>query len=127
MQDNDIRPLAERLVQIAADVVRLGIPDNTTVVIAPRCVSGIAATHDDDFRRRTAVDLIAELDEIADRTPERWTRTARRSVSSRGGMYELRAHVNGATWRITADLDDDATVDALADRIAAETTVEVVA
>lgn len=114
MDINGSPTLAERLVTVAADVARLGVPEEATVHLSrfgvDVCLSEWGST--DELYR------IDALDTMAAKSPGLWTSSVERNRLSRGGKYRLRATINGLSWVVTADLTSDASVDMLTARLA---------
>lgn len=106
--------LAERLVTVAADVARLGVPDATSVHVSRFGVD----VHLSQWGGTLEAERVDVLDLMVAKSPGLWTASVERDRIHRGGKYRLRATINGLAWVVTADLTSDATVDMLAARLA---------
>lgn len=115
MDINGSPTLAERLVTVAADVARLGVPEEAMVVVG---VTGVRVSLGRWAKGSSDSDSIAKLDAMLSRSPGLWVAEVERERISRGGEYRLRAAVNGLAWVVTAGLSSDASVDMLTARLA---------
>jgi len=107
--------LAERLVTVAADVARLGVPEEARISVSTFDV-GVYLSQWGSMSELARVDV---LDLMVAKSPGLWTASVERDRIHRGGTYRLRATINGLSWVVTADLTSDASVDMLTARIAA--------
>ena len=114
MDTNGSPTLAERLVTVAADVARLGVPDEARISVSTFDV-GVYLSQWDEMLELARVDV---LDTLVAKSPGLWTATVERDRIHRGGKYRLRATINGLSWVVTADLVSDASVDTLTARLA---------
>ena len=114
MDINGSPTLAERLVTVAADVARLGVPDEARVSVSEFGVDVYLS----EWRDTSELYRVGALDTMAAKSPGLWTASVERNRLSRGGKYRLRATINGLSWVVTADLTSDATVDMLDARLA---------
>ncbi len=115
MDINGSPTLAERLVTVAADVARLGVPEEARVSVSDFGVDVYLS----EWRDTSELYRVGALDTMVAKSPGLWTASVERSFVSRGGKYRLRATINGLSWVVTADLTSDATVDMLDARLAA--------
>ena len=113
MDINGSPTLAERLVTVAADVARLGVPDEARVSVSTFDV-GVYLSQWGSMSEAERVDV---LDLMVAKSPGLWTATVERDRIHRGGKYRLRATINGLAWIVTADLVSDANVDMLTARL----------
>lgn len=107
--------LAECLVTVAADVARLGVPEEAMVVVD---VTGVRVSLVRWAMGSSDSDNIAKLDAMLSRSPGLWVAEVERERISRGGEYRLRGAVNGVPWVVAAGLSSDASVDMLTARLA---------
>jgi len=105
--------LAERLVTVAADVARLGVPDKARVSVSTFDV-GVHLSQWGEMLEAERVDV---LDTLVANSPGLWSASVERDRIYRGGKYLLRATINGLAWVVTADLVSDASVDMLTARL----------
>lgn len=114
MDTNGSPTLAERLVTVAADVARLGVPEEARVSVSEFGVDVYLS----EWRDTSELDRVDALDMLAAKLPGLWTASVERNTINRGGKYRLRATINGLSWVVTADLTSDANVDVLTARLA---------
>ena len=114
MDTNGSPTLAERLVTVAADVARLGVPEEARVSVSE---FGVDVTLS-QWGWMPEVARVDVLDLMVAKSHDLWTASVERDRMRRGGKYRLRATINGLSWIVTADLTSDATVDMLTARLA---------
>ena len=114
MDTNGSPTLAERLVTVAADVARLGVPDEARVSVSEFGVD-VTLSQWGGMLELVRVDA---LDLMVAKSHDLWTASVERDRMHRGGTYRLRATINGLSWVVTADLVSDASVDTLTARLA---------
>lgn len=115
MDINGSPTLAERLVTVAADVARLGVPDEARVSVSE---FGVDVTLS-QWGSMSELARVDALDLMVAKSHDLWTASVERDRMHRGGTYRLRATINGLSWVVTADLTSDASVDMLDARLAA--------
>lgn len=114
MDTNGSPTLAERLVTVAADVARLGVPEEARISVSE---FGVDVTLS-QWGWMPEVARVDVLDLMVAKSHDLWTASVERDRMRRGGKYRLRATINGLSWIVTADLTSDATVDMLTARLA---------
>lgn len=114
MDTNGSPTLAERLVTVAADVARLGVPDEARVSVSE---FGVDVTLS-QWGGMLELGRVDALDLMVAKSPDLWTASVERDRMHRGGTYRLRATINGLSWVVTADLTSDANVDTLTAHLA---------
>ena len=114
MDTNGSPTLAERLVTVAADVARLGVPEEARISVSE---FGVDVTLS-QWGGMPEVERVDVLDLMVAKSHDLWTASVERDRMRRGGKYRLRATINGLSWIVTADLTSDATVDMLTARLA---------
>jgi len=114
MDINGSPTLAERLVTVAADVARLGVPNEARISVS---TFGVDVTLS-QWGSMSELARVDALDLMVAKSPDLWTASVERDRMHRGGTYRLRATINGLSWVVTADLTSDASVDMLTARLA---------